>query len=81
MGLVARGLQPNKELHPLELIVATSVTLCANLGAFGAGETLVLGIIHLPNGACVAIAGHLFDRLKHKDTAFESCAPIARVVA
>jgi hypothetical protein len=58
VGLVARGLQSNKELHPLEPIVATSVTLCANHGAFGAGETLSFGVIHLPNGPYVAIAGH-----------------------
>jgi len=64
VGLVAWGLQPNKELHPLGLRVATSVTLCANPGAFRAGETLIFAMIHLPNGPYDPIAGHRFDELK-----------------
>ena len=81
MGLVAWGLQPNKELHPLGLRVATSVTLCANPGAFGAGETLIFVMIHLPNGPYDPIAGHLFDELKDQVAPLERCAPIARSAA
>jgi len=81
VGLVARGLQLNKELHPLGLRVATSVTLCANPGAFGAVETLIFAMIHLPNGPYDPIAGHLFDGLKHRAAALEGGAPIARSAA